>query len=616
MNAHKKELLGRVGWPETVLLVLAVLVIRIIYLVWLSQWELLGDEAHYWEWSRRPSLSYYSKGPGVAWLIAASTALFGASEWAVRLPAAIASAVGALALARLTNEITGDERAGFLAAGAFFLIPIFQLEAQVMTIDPPFMASWIICAWIAWHAFRAHERGESRRATDGGRGTGPRRSRAISSRVCCANVDAPFNGGRGTGPRRSRAISSRVCCANVDAPFNGRRGTGPRPTTTAAAFPWHLWALLGLAMGVGFLIKYVIVLLAPGLVIYALLRRRELPWDGRLTAGIVVALIGFTAAISPWIAWNAENGWPAIRHELGHLGAPGGDVPPQWHEPHGVSSMLELLAAQVGVFGPPAFVLMVMATVRAIRRRAEEPARRADHAFLLSAGLPTIAFFVLLSLVTGVEANWPASGYLTLMVLMAGYSSREWVRWRAERGTWRERAEAAREAGTAPPRPPRNAWVRGWRWVVGWGLVTATIIGFPHAWERVPVLGDALPMQRIEGARELAARVDALREELRERTGEEPLVIAARYDVASQLEFYLDGRPVTYGAGKYVGRRESQYDYWPDTDLTNAALHGRAAILVLQKAESWQSAFEIRGLETVGGDPPVHVAEEFLGPRE
>ena len=42
--------------------------------------ELSPDEAHYWEWSRRLDWSYYSKGPFVAYLIALSTALGGATD--------------------------------------------------------------------------------------------------------------------------------------------------------------------------------------------------------------------------------------------------------------------------------------------------------------------------------------------------------------------------------------------------------------------------------------------------------------------------------------------------------------------------------------------------------
>src|SRR5438067_9124037 len=51
--------------------------------------DLSGDEAQYWDWSRQLDLSYYSKGPLVAYIIRASCAMLGDSMPAVRLPAMI-----------------------------------------------------------------------------------------------------------------------------------------------------------------------------------------------------------------------------------------------------------------------------------------------------------------------------------------------------------------------------------------------------------------------------------------------------------------------------------------------------------------------------------------------
>src|SRR3954471_20313095 len=77
---------GRRAEWTAVALILAAFAARLVYLVWLNPYELLGDEAYYWEWSRHLDLCYYEKGPGLAYLIAASVRLFGDAEWAVRLP--------------------------------------------------------------------------------------------------------------------------------------------------------------------------------------------------------------------------------------------------------------------------------------------------------------------------------------------------------------------------------------------------------------------------------------------------------------------------------------------------------------------------------------------------
>ena len=526
-------------WRATLILVLGILALRIVYLIWLNPWELVEDEAHYWEWSRRLALSYYSKGPGIATIIAASTWLFGVSEWAIRLPAALSSLIGALVLARLTIDAFGDERAGFLAALSFNLIAIFQFEGQIMTIDPPFMALWLVCAWIAWHAFAAHRRGDS---------------------------------------------------------------------------PWLLWALLGLALGAGFLVKYIIVLLPPGLLLYAFIRRRSLPWDRRMTAAVGLALVTFAVALTPWVVWNAQHGWPAIAHELGHLGAPGGDTPPRWGDRHALISMLEMVGSQIGVMGPPAFVLIVLATVSAFRERPRRPDRWPRHLFMLSCAVPTLAFFLLLSLISTVEGNWPVSAYLTLLVLVGERSVVEIPRWFERRKRWLCDARAVLRAGGSPRRKPRSAWVTGWRWMIGWGLVTATIIAWPHGWARLPVIGDALPMDRIDGGREIAAEVDELRRQLRVRTGEEPLVIGGAYGLAGQLAFYLEDRPTVYGADSYLRWRETQYDYWEETDLSDPALRGRPAVMVCRDAEKWLEAFEFETFGTLNEDIPIHVGLGFGGP--
>src|SRR3977135_3389278 len=57
----------------------------VIRLSMLATKALETDEAHYFMWSERLAPGYFSKGPGVAVAIRASTAVFGANEFGVRL---------------------------------------------------------------------------------------------------------------------------------------------------------------------------------------------------------------------------------------------------------------------------------------------------------------------------------------------------------------------------------------------------------------------------------------------------------------------------------------------------------------------------------------------------
>ena len=61
-----------------------ILVLTAIRLALLGATQLSPDEAYYWMWSQRPAFSYFSKGPGVAFAIRASTTIFGDNEFGVR----------------------------------------------------------------------------------------------------------------------------------------------------------------------------------------------------------------------------------------------------------------------------------------------------------------------------------------------------------------------------------------------------------------------------------------------------------------------------------------------------------------------------------------------------
>src|ERR1700756_4090806 len=85
--------------------------ITLIRLSMLGTTDLEFDEAHYWMWSERLAPGYFSKGPGIAFVIRASTALFGATEFGVRFWSPILAAGTTLLLfclgKRLFNENVG-----------------------------------------------------------------------------------------------------------------------------------------------------------------------------------------------------------------------------------------------------------------------------------------------------------------------------------------------------------------------------------------------------------------------------------------------------------------------------------------------------------------------------
>lgn len=257
-------------FARAALLVLAVLVVRLLYLRFLNPWELVGDEAHYWEWSRRIDWSYYTKGPGVAWVIWLSTKLLGTSEFAIRVPSAIASALMALAAAKYAADATGDasrERSTSLstsasktniplfAAAAVMLAPAYVTLSQLLTTDIFCSAGWLIATWLVFRAIRP----------------------------------------------------------------------GASAATTIASL-----AVAGFVVGAACLFKYTALLLVPGIMAFFWLERRRIARTRSLFIGLFLSVILFAIAFSPIVIWNITRGWPTVAHQVGRLRLPGGDESVKW----------------------------------------------------------------------------------------------------------------------------------------------------------------------------------------------------------------------------------------------------------------------------------------------
>ncbi len=114
--------------------------------------DLHFDEAQYWEWSQRLDWSYATKGPLVAWLIAASTALFGHGEWQVRLFAWLAYDLFLFLLFGFARQLWQSRRAGWWAVALGLTTPLYFPLGQVMTTDVFLFVCWTWALWAAWRA--------------------------------------------------------------------------------------------------------------------------------------------------------------------------------------------------------------------------------------------------------------------------------------------------------------------------------------------------------------------------------------------------------------------------------------------------------------------------------
>ncbi|HEV3272166.1 MAG TPA: glycosyltransferase family 39 protein [Candidatus Methylacidiphilales bacterium] len=116
--------------------------VRFVYCAWLP---ILPDEAYYFQWSRHLDASYISKGPAVAYTIAAGTALFGDNAFGIRFFAVLLSAGTAWQMFRLARRCY-DETTALIAVLITGVVPIYALGAVVMTIDPLSAFFWVWAA--------------------------------------------------------------------------------------------------------------------------------------------------------------------------------------------------------------------------------------------------------------------------------------------------------------------------------------------------------------------------------------------------------------------------------------------------------------------------------------
>lgn len=343
----------RASLAPAIALAVAVALLRAVYLLFFSPYELAEDETFYTLWSQHPAWSYNTKGPGIAWAIWLSSHIFGLSEFGIRMLSVISALITAVMVAVMAALATRDgpvhvaRRVALVAAALCCLIPAFQATSLLATIDAPYLACWAIA------------------------GAG-------------AMLIA-------TGP--------------------GRRDDG---TSRAAAAGW---VLLGLGVGIGFLFKYTILLILPGIAAWLWRHRADLPTPrgGRraAAAGVLLAVLG----LLPVAVWNAQNDWATVRHLLGHVNiglAPAtGPAAAEIAENRPAVNILgvgEFIGAQMAIIGP-AMVLMVIGTLAMAGTRA----RMCTLLAWMSA--PILVFYLLVALRTPGEGNWPIAGYLGLLPL-------------------------------------------------------------------------------------------------------------------------------------------------------------------------------------------------------
>ncbi len=363
------------------------------------------------------------------------------------------------------------------------------------------------------------------------------------------------------------------------------------------------WAVLGLGLGVGFVFKYTILMMVPGLLVFAVVARDQLAPARRLLPGAALALGLAALGLIPVLVWNSQNDWGTIRHLMGHLGLHGGDMPVRdtpgaGADSSGVSLLwpLEFIGTQLGMVGPG--IALAAIGMLSIRREPDR-AVRAGKWFLAWVGVPLLLLYFVLSFFVEGEGNWPVAAYVTLLALAGWTAADAMDDYRAKVEAW-----LAIEPGPDGQRPwqgrirakPETYGQVLWHVTIGFGLVAGLGMLRMDWVAQGPGPAKSVPIGRFTGADVIAVHAAELAGELERTTGLPAFFMSQHYGRASQLAFYLPhagiSAPRIVCTSSRMGGRTTQYDKWADTSPDSPDLMGRPAVLLGATREQWEGWFD------------------------
>ncbi|WP_158513088.1 ArnT family glycosyltransferase [Myxococcus hansupus] len=279
-------------------------------------------------------------------------------------------------------------------------------------------------------------------------------------------------------------------------------------------FGWR-WSLVGLLCGLGLLSKYTAALLPMQVLLTALVTRR-----GREALCTAHPYVGFALTVlvfSPVFFWNHAHGWASFAFQtMGRAQTMDGF--------HGylVGRYVGLQSVAVG----PLLYLALLLTAGLLARQAWRGDARTR--LLALASVPGVLLFTLVSPFHWVKMNWVAPAYLGLLVAAAG-------------GAWKLRHQHLLRA------------YAGLSTGMGAVLMVAMYLMPLCSW---------IPFRErdnlVSGWRELAT---AVQRHLDSSGKPAPLVVGWGYKTASELAYYLEGRPETQ-SDSALGGDGLAYSYW------------------------------------------------------
>ena len=126
-----------------------------IFFIATTHYDLIADEAYFWDWSRHLDFSYYDMGPMVAWIIRFLTTFLPITPFSVRLGAPLFSALTAVVAYHLAVRILESRKVAFWFTLIFHITPIATAGGVIMTYYAPQVFFMAVSAFFLWRLIQS-----------------------------------------------------------------------------------------------------------------------------------------------------------------------------------------------------------------------------------------------------------------------------------------------------------------------------------------------------------------------------------------------------------------------------------------------------------------------------
>ena len=286
------------------------------------------------------------------------------------------------------------------------------------------------------------------------------------------------------------------------------------------------WYLIGISTGLALLSKYTAVFIYPIVFLFLVLSKNYRKYFFKKEPYLAL-LIG-AAIFSPVIIWNYLNNFVSFRHLMtlsGHF--------------VGFSAFLSNLflffISQMGIVSPFIFIIMLISIFIGFYLGLKE--NNDIYLALSISSLAPFLYFIYQCAKTTVQPNWPVFLYFPAFLLSFILILRLNLNLKSQK--------------------LKNLTTYFYALSFITGLIFSLIIFLEPYYPLISIKISKNPMRDVLGWKKLGYYVD---KELAAHKKDNLLIAARRFQVASELAYYVKGKPQTYSFNYFI--RDNQYAFW------------------------------------------------------